>query len=293
MPLVSAVAVVLLHELEEVGLLALLVPRGAPRLPSRRGRRRPPCSPGARRGSLAPPRLTTMWPISPGRAAARARACRRGSGRRRRRCPRRRRAELVELAPAPSWNSASVATWTSLPIRTSVPSASASVSAEREAALPAGQVAAPRRRRRSSRRRRPASRPRRPPARSVSTPAPSAASRSAVRHRVARRRRGRPSVGVGWRASPQHLAVGVDDRRLDLGPAEVDAAAERVLTGGGLHRPRVYSERAAVSVGPSAGRSRASPAPAARGGCRATGSSPDRRLVWVGSPVVCAARGEV
>ena len=42
--------------------------------------------------------------------------------------------------PAPSRNSASVATWTSLPTRTFVPSASASVS-EREAALPAGQVA--------------------------------------------------------------------------------------------------------------------------------------------------------
>ena len=48
---------------------------------------------------------------------------------------------VVGLAPAPSSNSASVATWTSLPIRTSVPERLRQRLAEREAALPAGQVA--------------------------------------------------------------------------------------------------------------------------------------------------------
>ena len=33
-------------------------------------------------------------------------------------------------------------------------------------------------------------------------------------------------VGVGRRDSPQHLAARVDDRGLDLRPAEVDAAAQ-------------------------------------------------------------------
>ena len=42
---------VLLHQLEEVGLVRPLRAAGAPRLPSPSGPRRPPCSPCARRGT--------------------------------------------------------------------------------------------------------------------------------------------------------------------------------------------------------------------------------------------------
>ena len=91
-------------------------------------------------GHLAPPRLTTMWPISP--AAPRPSQ---GLPSRIRPpptpVPQKTPIRVENSRPAPSWNSASVATWTSLPTLTSVPSAFFSVSAEREAALPAGQVA--------------------------------------------------------------------------------------------------------------------------------------------------------
>ena len=133
----------------------------------------------------------------------------------------------LELAcPAPRWNSASVATWTSLPTLTSVPSCLCERLGEREAALPAGQVAgagddagllvgvaggAD------------------PDARSgppVSTPAASAASRSAAAIAAATSS-GPPLVGVGLRAPRRRtLPRGVDDGRLDLRPAEVDAAAQ-------------------------------------------------------------------
>ena len=67
------------------------------------------------------------------------------------------------------------------------------------------------------------------------TPTPSSASRldAGCRGRFAQRlghrsatSAGPPSVGVGCRDFAEDLAVGVDDRGLDLGPAEVDAAAQ-------------------------------------------------------------------
>ena len=82
-----------------------------------------------RRGRSRPPRRV------------RSSAGRSGSGRRRRRCPRRRRAPTGSSLPAPSRYSASVATSTSLPIRTGTPRSADSVGAERERALPAGDVA--------------------------------------------------------------------------------------------------------------------------------------------------------
>ena len=81
------------------------------------------------------------------------------------------------------------------------------------------------RRRRSSRRRRRASRPRRPPAPPVSTPACSAASRSAAA--ISAATPAGPPLGRRRAARfAQDLAAGVDDRGLDLGAAEVDAAAQ-------------------------------------------------------------------
>ena len=112
-----------------------------------------------------------------------------------------------------------------MPIRTSVPSSLFESFAEREAALPAGQVLALRddagllvgvaggadadal------------------PGRAGSTPAASAASRSASA--ISRGDVGR--AALGRRRVPrfaEDLALGVDDRGLDLGAAEVDAAAQ-------------------------------------------------------------------
>ena len=83
-----------------------------------------------------------------------------------------------------------------------------------------------RRRRRSCRRRRRASRPR-PRSSSLGLDARRPRPPRAARPPSPRRRPpGRPRSASGWRASPQHLAAGVDDRRLDLRPAEVDAAAQ-------------------------------------------------------------------
>src|SRR5215207_3226940 len=79
-------------------------------------------------GHLAPPRLTTRWPISP--AAPRPSH---GLPSRTRPpptpVPQKTPIRLWNSRPAPRWNSASVATWTSLPTLTSVPSASFSVAA--------------------------------------------------------------------------------------------------------------------------------------------------------------------
>ena len=65
MPLVRRSRSCFFISLKRSVFCAVFVLRAAPRSPSPPARRRPPCSPGARRGSLAPPRLTTMWPISP------------------------------------------------------------------------------------------------------------------------------------------------------------------------------------------------------------------------------------
>ena len=130
--------------------------------------------------------------------------------------------------PAPSLNSAFVATSTSLPTRTCAPSASDSVGAEREGPVPVRAGCGPRRRRRSSRWCRPGEPTPTPASESVCTPAASAASTSALAISAATSA-GPPSVGVWRRASPLTSPVGLDDRRLDLRPAEVDAAAERVL----------------------------------------------------------------
>ena len=177
-------------------------------------------------GHLAPPRLTTTWPISP--AAPRPSQ---GLPSRTRPpptpVPQKTPIRLWNSRPAPSWNSASVATWTSLPTRTSVPERllrasrpSGKLPSQPGRLLGAGDDAGllvgvagradpdPLELRRS----RP--RPPRPPR---ASPPPSPRRRPA----------GPPLVGVGRRASPQHLAAGVDDRRLDLRPAEVDAAAQR------------------------------------------------------------------
>ena len=77
-------------------------------------------------GHLAPPRLTTMWPISPAPP-------RPSHGFPSRMSPpptpvpqNTPRSDLYG-APAPRWNSASVATWTSLPTATCVPSSLESV----------------------------------------------------------------------------------------------------------------------------------------------------------------------
>ena len=175
-------------------------------------------------GHLAPPRLTTMWPISP--AAPRPSQ---GLPSRTRPpptpVPQKTPIRLWNSRPAPRWNSASVATWTSLPTRTSVPSASFRVSASGKLPSQPGRLRAPETTPvfssaspgeptptpSSVARSRP--RPARPP-RAAPPPSPSATSC------------GPPLVGVGRRASPSDLAAGVDDRRLDLRPAEVDAAAQ-------------------------------------------------------------------
>ena len=140
-PLVSRVAAALLHDLEQVGLLALARPARARAPPSRRGPRRPPCSRGARTGTARRRRLTTMWPISPGRRRGRATACRRARRRRRRPCPRRRRGASGRAGRRRARTRPSVATLTSLPSATGGPSASLQRAGERERALPARQVA--------------------------------------------------------------------------------------------------------------------------------------------------------
>ncbi len=100
---------VLLHQLEEIGLAPLLDAACARALPSLRAPRTPPCSRAARMCS-APRRSPRPCDRSRPRRLARATACRRGSARRPRRCPRRRRAASHTARPAPSSNSASVAT---------------------------------------------------------------------------------------------------------------------------------------------------------------------------------------
>ena len=176
-------------------------------------------------GHLAPPRLTTMWPISP--AAPRPSQGLPSSTRPPPTpVPQKTPIRLLNSRPAPRWNSASVATWTSLPTRTSVPSASFSVSASGKLPFPAGQVpgagddagllvgvagrADPDALQVAASRPRPAPRPR-------------AAPRPSPRRRPA----GPPLVGVGRRASPWTSPPASTIDGLDLGAAEVDAAAQR------------------------------------------------------------------
>ena len=219
-------------------------------------------------------------------------ACRRGSARRRRPVPQKTpRIESYGL-PAPSLNSALVATSTSLPIRTCAPSASASVAPSGNVPSQSGQVARLGDVAGLARRRRPGEPTPTPASESVCTPAASAASTSALAISAATSA-GPPSVGVGRRASPMTSPSGVDDRRLDLGPAEVDAPAQRVLAGSRMHRREsIPGVRRSASA-----RARAAAVPAPRSphaaGAERRAHRPDRRLVWVGSPVVCAARGRV
>ena len=85
------------------------------------------------------------------------------------------------------------------------PSSPFSVSAEREGAFPAGQVARARDRAALDDAR--ASRRRRPRARRARRRPPAAASRSAVRHRAPRRPRGRPRSASGAASRAEHVVV--------------------------------------------------------------------------------------
>ena len=229
MPLVRRGFSCLLHQLEEVGLVRPPRAGGAPRLPSPRGRRRPPCSRLRPHGHLAPPRLTTMWPISP--AAPRPSQ---GLPSRTRPpptpVPQKTPIRLRELAPGAEVElgvgrdldvvadpdrrcraSSSQCLGRAGSCRPSRAGCGAAgdgagllVGVARRADADAGQ-------RRRSRR-----------------PAASAASRSAAAIAVGDVRRaaaGRRRVA----RFAEHLAVGVDDRGLDLGAAEVDAAAQLTL----------------------------------------------------------------
>ena len=155
---------------------------------------------------------------------ARATACRRARCRRRRRCPRRRRAASRRLGrrrarPRRRWPPARRcrgARACRAPRRASSPSGKVPSQPGRLRALGDGRRRPRRPRRASRRRRRPARRSRRPP--------PAAASRSAAAIAAATSA-GPPSVGVGWRDCAEHLAVVVHDDGLDLGAAQVDAAA--------------------------------------------------------------------
>ena len=124
--------------------------------------------------------------------------------------------------PAPSSNSASVATWTSLPSQTGAPHASSSARAQVEGAAPAGQV----------HRARDGARvvvdlARRADADARERGGLDAAPRGRVAQRAGDLGRdvGR-AAGRGRRAArlAGDLAGLVDDDRLDLGAAEIDAA---------------------------------------------------------------------
>ena len=214
---------VLLHQLEEVGLVALLV------LAARLGFHRRAAGVGlhaapAPAGALGAAALDDHVADLPGGAAAEPglavedeAAADAGSPE----DP----DQALELAPAPRWNSASVATWTSLPTRTSVPSVllqafppagSCRSQSGRFLALettPVFSSASP-------------GEPTPTPSRSAgSTPAALGRLAQAAGHLL-----GDPGgAAVGRRRPPrfaQHLTAGVDDRRLDLGPAKVDPTAQ-------------------------------------------------------------------
>ena len=137
--------------------------------------------------------------------------------------------------PAPSLNSASVATWTSLPTLTSQPSARSSVAASGKAPSQSGEIA-------GARDGPPASivpgEPTPTPASAAgSTSAALAASRSAASISTATSA-GPPLVGVGPAGRAEHAVVLVDDRRLDLGAAEIYAAVGRHAGGSSQTAPR-------------------------------------------------------
>ena len=189
-------------------------------------------------GHLAPPRLTTMWPISP--AAPRpSHGLPSRTGRRRRRCPRRRRAAR-ELA---SGAELELGFGRDLDV-VADPDRGAELVferlGEREAAVPAGQVlrrettpvfssaspGEPTPTPASSRSRR--RRPRRP--RASPRPSPRRRPRAAARRRRVAR-------------FAEHLALGVDDGGLDLRPTEVDPAPQ-----GGLRaRVQGFSPKPSVA----------------------------------------------
>ena len=193
-------------------------------------------------GHLAPPRLTTMWPISP--AAPRPSQ---GLPSRTRPpptpVPQKTPIRLWNSRPAPRWNSASVATWTSLPTRTSVPSASCRVSPSGKLPSQPGRLRAPETTPVFS-----SASPGEP------TPTPSSVAgldarpprppRAAPPPSPRRRPAGPPAGRRRLARLAEHLAAGVDDRGLDLRPAEVDAAAQLQPRAQSIARPVWTSWRA-------------------------------------------------
>src|ERR1700761_2335613 len=150
-------------------------------------------------GHLAPPRLITMWPISPA-------APRPSHGLPPRinppptPVPQKTPIRLSRPWPAPRWYSASVATWTSLPIRTFVPRSFSSASPSGKEPSQSGRLRAvltvPAFSSTSPGEPTPT-----PSSSELLTPAASAASTSALPIAVATSV-GPPLVGVGCRASP-------------------------------------------------------------------------------------------
>ena len=249
-------------------------------------------------GHLAPPRLTTMWPISP--AAPRPSQ---GLPSRTRPpptpVPQKTPIRLWNSRPAPRWNSASVATWTSLPTRTSVPSASFKRLASGKLPSQPGRLRAPETTPVFSSAS-PGEPTPTPSSAAVSTPACSAASRSAAAISSATSC-GPPLVGVGRRDFAPDLAAGVDDRGLDLRPAEVDAAAQFTPVMGrwatsaadpiGRRRSgKLRSDGRSSGGGGSGGRSGAGMS-ATTAGCAAPADRPPRRPRRLLHPLPGRGRG--
>ena len=191
-------------------------------------------------GHLAPPRLTTMWPISPGGAAAEPRLAVEDRGRRRRRFPRRRRSGSGTRArrrggtrprSRPGRRCRSGPRSRAPRFRAFSPSGKLPVPAGQvagagdDAGLLVGVAGGADPDAAQLARSRP--RPARPP-RAAPPPSPR------------RRPPGRRSVGVGRRASPSTSPSASTIAGLDLGPAEVDAAAQLLVAGltGSLSRLR-------------------------------------------------------
>ena len=196
-----------------------------------------------------------------GRAAPVPAACRRGSARRRRPSPRRRRGSSRGSRPAPSSYSAQVATSTSLPTATLVPSVLREV--RRRAGSSSAQSGrflafetAPEPRVDLARRADPDPAQRR----SVSVPARLAASRSAAAIASATLLRTAVVRGRAARLADD-VVLGVDDDRLDLRPAEVDPAAPVAL------------RRSVSSVAPASSTSRSS----TRAGAPSVSGQPHRQ----------------
>src|SRR4051812_11835275 len=187
----------------------------------------------------APSRLTTTWPISPA-------APRPSHGRPSRTMPpptpvpQNTPSRERYGRPAPSSASASVATWTSLPRATRVPSALDSWSASGKLPSQSGRLRAlvtvP-----FSPSTSPGEPTPTPSSSAVWTPAALAASPRAPA--MAPRQVGGPAAGRGGHTDlAAHLVICVDDDRLDLRPAEVDAAAH----GASVPTPRRTDPRRAL-----------------------------------------------